>query len=232
MLDQLLETKQVTQRKPLGTLLSVVLHVLVIGAAMQLTQRAASAGEKPVPVIVRIPMKQTDPTPIAKKPADPAVHAATVPGSQVIRRVVEVPLDIPAVDLTTARTNVPDWTGAGIPGGTSTGTPGVSALADPGEAFTNRDVEKVAAALPGSPAPTYPEMLKSAGVEGEAAVQFVVDTLGRAEPGSFKVLQASHDAFSQAVRSALPRMRFLPAEIGGRKVRMLVQQSFAFALDR
>jgi periplasmic protein TonB len=46
------------------------------------------------------------------------------------------------------------------------------------------------------------------------------------------VLRASHDAFGQAVRTALPRMRFLPAEIGGRKVRMLVQQPFAFALNR
>ena len=75
-------------------------------------------------------------------------------------------------------------------------------------------------------------MLKSSGVEGEALVQFIVDTTGRAELGSFKVLRASHDAFGQAVRTALPRMRFLPAEIGGRKVRMLVQQPFAFALNK
>jgi protein TonB len=38
--------------------------------------------------------------------------------------------------------------------------------------------------------------------------------------------------FEQAVRSALPNMRFLPAEIGGRKVKQLVQQPFVFALQR
>jgi len=93
-------------------------------------------------------------------------------------------------------------------------------------------VEKAAAAIPGSGNPAYPDALKSAGVEGEAIVQYIVDTTGRAEPASFKVLRASHDAFGQAVRSALPQMRFLPAEIGGCKVRMLVQQPFTFAPNR
>jgi protein TonB len=63
-------------------------------------------------------------------------------------------------------------------------------------------------------------------------VQFTVDTLGRAELASFRVLRASHDGFGTAVRAALPRMRFLPAETGGRKVRMVVQQTFDFALQR
>jgi periplasmic protein TonB len=232
MLDQLLETKQATQRTPIGTCVSVVLHVLVIGAAIQLTQRAASAYDKPEPVVVRIPLKQADPTPVVKKPVDAVAHIASALGSQVIRRVVDIPVDIPSVDVNATPTNLPDWTGTGVSGGTGTGTAGAPVATTSGEAFTAHDVEKVAAALPGSPSPAYPEMLKSAGVEGEAMVQFVVDTLGRAEPASFKVLQASHDAFGQAVRAALPRMRFLPAEIGGRKVRMLVQQTFAFALER
>ena len=42
--------------------------------------------------------------------------------------------------------------------------------------------------------------------------------------------RVSHDA--SAVRSALPNMRFYPAEVGGKKVKQLVQQSFQFRLDR
>jgi periplasmic protein TonB len=62
--------------------------------------------------------------------------------------------------------------------------------------------------------------------------QFVVDTTGKAEVGTFKVLKSSHDLFAQAVRSALPGMRFIPAEVGGRRVKQLVQQPFAFAIAK
>ena len=93
-------------------------------------------------------------------------------------------------------------------------------------------VEKPVVAAPNSASPRYPEMLKSASVEGEVQAQFVVDTSGRVEPGSFKVLKSSHELFTAAVREALPRMRFLPAEVGGRKVKQLVQQPFQFALSK
>ena len=48
---------------------------------------------------------------------------------------------------------------------------------------------------PGSTQPRYPDMLRSAGVEGEVLAQFVVDTTGRAEAGSLKVLKSTHDLF-------------------------------------
>jgi protein TonB len=72
----------------------------------------------------------------------------------------------------------------------------------------------------------------SSGVEGEVQAQFIVNEDGRAETNSFKVLKATNDLFAAAVRSALPQMRFYPAEVGGKHVRQLVQQSFQFKLDR
>jgi protein TonB len=59
-----------------------------------------------------------------------------------------------------------------------------------------------------------------------------VDTSGRYEAGSFKVLKSAHDQFTNAVKNALPRMRFYPAEVGGRKVKQLVQQPFTFSLSK
>jgi protein TonB len=75
-------------------------------------------------------------------------------------------------------------------------------------------------------------MLKAGGIEGEVLAQFVVDTTGRAEAGTFKVLKSSHELFTVAVRNALPSMRFLTAEVGGRKVKQLVQQPFTFAIAK
>ena len=45
------------------------------------------------------------------------------------------------------------------------------------------------------------------------------------------VIDSTHDLFSRAVRDALARARFTPAEAGGRKVRQLVEQAFTFRID-
>ena len=84
--------------------------------------------------------------------------------------------------------------------------------------------------LPGAPAPRYPEMLRAGAVQGRVVARFVVDTLGRVEPPSVEFPEASHLQFAEAVRQVLPRLRFRPAEAGGRRVRQLVQQEFRFAL--
>jgi TonB family protein len=153
-------------------------------------------------------------------------------GYQLLVAPTDIPVDIPAVDLSAAPTDARDWIPVGVPGGRPDGDSTVKAPIAGDQPMFIFEVDKAAAALPGSPGPAYPDILKSSGVEGSALVQFVVDTLGRAEPGSFKVLSSTHDAFGTAVRVALPRMRFLPAEAGRGKVRMLVQQEFAFSLNR
>jgi protein TonB len=80
-----------------------------------------------------------------------------------------------------------------------------------------------------SVAPIYPEALRANRVEGEVLVQFVVDEKGNAQMSTFKVLKASDNAFSDAVRSAVSSTKYTPAELGGRKVKQLVQQPFRFA---
>ena len=75
-------------------------------------------------------------------------------------------------------------------------------------------------------------MLRSANVEGEVLAQFVVDTTGRADMSQFKVLKSTHDLFTNAVRSSLPQMKFYPAEVGGKKVKQLVQMPFQFSLTK
>jgi TonB family protein len=90
-------------------------------------------------------------------------------------------------------------------------------------------VEKQASPTANSPQPKYPQMLWDANVEGEVLAQFVVDTSGHVEMGTFKVLKSSHELFTRAVRNVLPDMRFDPAVINGRKVRQVVRKPFVFA---
>jgi TonB family protein len=91
-------------------------------------------------------------------------------------------------------------------------------------------VETPVEPLPG-PRPVYPPALSAAHITGNVLVQFVVDTLGRPEVETFKVLSTTNAPFADAVRDVLPTMRFRPASIHRRLVRQLVQQPFVFTLD-
>ena len=78
----------------------------------------------------------------------------------------------------------------------------------------------------------YPEGMRSSGAEGQVLAEFVVNEQGRVETGTFKVLESTNSAFTNAVRNALSRMRFRPAQIGSTKVSQVVQQAFVFKLNR
>ena len=110
----------------------------------------------------------------------------------------------------------------------------MAALSAPGSSpmYFEFQVEKQAIGTPGTRVPDYPRALRDANIQGEVLAQFIVDRRGRAEPGTLKILITTHEAFTEAVRKALPNMRFLPAEIHGKTVRQLVQQPFAFAIAR
>jgi len=91
-------------------------------------------------------------------------------------------------------------------------------------------VENPVMSAPGSPAPRYPDILKTAGVSGEVIASFVVDTTGLADVGSLKVIRSSHQLFVNSIVAAMPDMRFTPAMVGGRKVKQLVMQPFVFQI--
>ena len=78
------------------------------------------------------------------------------------------------------------------------------------------------------PVPRYPAALAEAGIAGSIEVTFVVDTLGRAEPGSLRTLQSPHPAFEAAAHASVLASRFRPARLKGRVVRQLVRQTLSF----
>ena len=122
----------------------------------------------------------------------------------------------------------PDGRPAGNLGDDTTSSVQQAASEGTDSVFTIIEVDTVAARLPESAAPRYPPELLEQRVEGQAIVQFVVDTSGNADPASFNVVVSSHPGFTQSVREALPGMRFSPARIGATKVRQLVELPFTF----
>jgi protein TonB len=237
MFDNLIETKKKKERTVGGTVISVVIHALAIGAAVYGTLNAREAIlEKPKAEKVDfVDVKKEEPKQEPEKaPPPPEVTVAPPPpkGFTVLTAPVNIPDVIPDIDLSKKVTDEADFTGKGVAGGSGRGVVGGTGSTNNEGAYFEFQVEKTVLGAPGNPAPTYPSMLQSAGVEGRVLAQFVVDTSGRADMKTFKVLETSHELFAQAVKQALPRYRFFPAEIGGKKVRQVVQQPFTFAIGK
>lgn len=108
--------------------------------------------------------------------------------------------------------------------------PAEPAVADVSKPFYEHQVESKASLKPNSPAPRYPDILRQAGVEGEVLATFLVDETGAADAATFKVIRSTHELFATAVKAALPAMRFVPAQIGGKSVKQFVQAPFTFKL--
>ena len=98
--------------------------------------------------------------------------------------------------------------------------------------FTVIEVDEEAARMANSAAPAYPPMLLSEGVEGMVLVRYVVEPSGLADSSSLEILSATRREFADAVRAAIPHMRFTPARIDERPVRQLVEQPFSFRIRR
>jgi protein TonB len=195
------------------------------------------------------PPKKEAPKPKPKAPKPvvtpraPRVETPAPPkGFQVVPPVVNVPTALPSIDLSKAVTNENDFTGKGVAGGTAKGVEGGTGKAgDTGKEagptepvlkstpYMEFQVEKAVQHIGGA-TPDYPASLRDMGVKGEVLAQFVVGENGRYESGSLKILSSSNPAFSDAVKRALPGMRFSAAQIGGQKVKQLVQMPFQFNL--
>jgi TonB family protein len=97
-------------------------------------------------------------------------------------------------------------------------------------AFSVLDVDQMVERYEGSGAPIYPRDLIATGTEGQVRAIYVVDTAGRVDMTTIRVVQSDDPRFTESVRTALGGMRFRPAKRGGRTVRQLVEQRFRFRI--
>lgn len=239
MFNNLIESQAKKQKRAGGGFMSILFHAAVVVGLVIVTKNAGIVNEKPKEEKVDfVEVKKDEPKPPEpeKPPPPPDAVAAPPPpkGFQVLTAPVEIPNVIPDIDLSKKVTDEADFSGKGVAGGIAKGVEGGKGpvVQNADQPYFDFQVEKPVVMAPGQSGPAYPDMLRTAGIEGTVLAQFVVDTTGRAEMGSFKALKSDNDLFTSAVKNALQRMRFLPAEVGGRKVKQLVQQPFQFSLNR
>jgi TonB family protein len=96
--------------------------------------------------------------------------------------------------------------------------------------FTEPEVDKGVVPLPRYGFPRYPDEMRARRISGCVLATFIVDTLGRADRGTLRIVSYSHREFVQSLWDAMPAMRFTPAQVRGRKVPQLVRQPFTFTV--
>jgi periplasmic protein TonB len=231
----LIESGRASQRSLGGTLVSIALHASLITLAVYAT---AKAGEVAVTVPIDTVTVFYPPQPKkhageSRSPAHPnAPSTPAFPREPVPAPVIDIPDKLPPIDSSAGRIPAESLFVNRDSPGSGKGGAGSLTGSDSGEPMFAYEVDKPAMARDGNPIPKYPTLLESSHVEGSVLVQFVVDTLGRAEMRSFKVLESANELFVQSLLTALPKWRFYPAEAGGRKVKQIVQLPLEFVAPR
>ena len=234
MLNVLLESRAPRSRRIGSTIASAILHAGLIAGAVALTLPGpVDANAIPLPharALVFIDPVQ------ATRPNRSTAQESAPPGATPLPHVAPptiLPVTLPSIEIDPVLPPDEVRIGAGIrrPSPFGLGEPSSFGAATE-SAVDERLVDRAPRLIGRAVEPRYPAALRNAGVQGRVVVQFVVDTLGRAELGTLQVLDGGHPLFVESIRAALASYHFSAGESGGRAVRTRVQIPFDFTLAR
>jgi protein TonB len=77
----------------------------------------------------------------------------------------------------------------------------------------------------------YPPLLRDAGVVGTVTLRMRVLENGTVDPESISVENSTHEAFADAAKRVVERMRFRPAKVAGKAVKVWVTLPVTFQLS-
>jgi len=204
----LLESRRKTGTKRLFGVgfASLAIHSAIVAGVVYATPHAAPRDDVRMhtTVVLLAPQEQ-------QKAADPppVQLAHALKGFQTVALPAQIPIDIPPVDLQ-QRFDPKDYSGCGVEGGLSRN-----------EVYAEALVEERPALL-SAPPPIYPALLKQAGIQGRVILPAVIDTMGRVEPASVRIMKSPHPAFDQPTKDWVLKALFRPARLHGRGVRVSV----------
>ena len=228
MFENLLESKAKKQRRLGQTVGSVLVHGLIIFAAVKATQGVAESNkDKPVDTTM-VFLKPPPPAPPPPPPPEMVITNPPPKGFQTVVAPTDIPKDIPPIDLKQKAFDPKDFTGKGVEGGVATGVVGGTGPVDvKAQVFTEAELDDPVQPI-SQPTPRYPPVMQSAGIAGRVELEYIVDTTGHSEPASVKVLKSTHQAFEEPAKEVIQKSVFKPARFRGRPVRQLVHQAVSF----
>lgn len=210
---------------------SLTLHVLAVAGVLYVSSQEGSAGRAvrfDTTMVFITPTGHEPDKPESPKPV-PVTSLTQLKGFQTIVAPTNIPTELPPIDLN-ERFDPRDYSGVGVEGGLATGMelPGLPGPAD-GQVYAVDLVTEQPERLAG-PVPGFPPLLKQAGIQGRVMLEAVVDTLGRVEPGSIRIVSSPNPMFDAPSTAALRQTVFRPARVNGRAVRVLITMPFDFVI--
>ena len=203
-------------RLPLAALISFAVHAAVV-LPVALPSRDRASGQDPIDQLVVFLLPPVDEP--ARESQHRGIDWSAVSGNG--GAVDEVP--DPTPDALAPVTK-------GQLGDTAVQTEPTGEPAEAEVALSEIEVDSVVQRDPSSAAPVYPPGMLEQSIEGSTFVHYVVDTTGRVDTTTIRIIRSTDPAFSQSVREALKSMLFRPAIHASHRVRQWVEQSFAFRI--
>jgi len=200
---------------------SLAIHTAIIAGVVYATLHAASSDDRvrmDTTVVLLAPQEQQKP---AEPPPVQLVDA--LKGFQTVAVPAQIPTDIPPIDLQ-QRFDPKDYSGSGIEGGRANGI-----VVDGSEVYAEAIVEERPELL-SAPPPVYPALLKHAGIQGRVILRAIVDTTGRVEPTSVRIIKSPSAAFNQPTKDWVLKALFRPARLHGRGVRVFINLPVDYTL--
>lgn len=202
------------EHRSIAGVVSIIVHGGILAAAIAGARHAGSD----TPPIVILPdsvwvMPVAGPAGGVDGPAAPVIDPVHVP-------------NIPALPAPTGIPWSPEtWSPTAAPGGDLPSGPG----GGDGDIFDAVLTDEPPMLL-SAPLPAYPPLLRQAGIQGWVTVLAVVDTMGRAEAASLRVVNSPNPGFDRPALDCLRRALFRPGRVRGRAVRVLVSVPLHFTL--
>lgn len=225
MFNHLIESNRKSNKKgALGLgFVSLVGHSVIVLGAVVATLTAGQKNDDAVVDTAMVFLNQEE----QKKPEEqpPVVEVPQLKGFQTVVAPTDIPTNIPPINLQ-EKFDPKDYTGTGVEGGIGTGI-----VPSSDQVFMESVVEERPEMLTRPPL-QYPDLLRQAGVQGRVLVQAIIDTSGRAEPASVKVIQSPNPGFDQPAKTLILKALFRPARVHGRAVRVLINQPVDFTIKR
>jgi len=228
MLDRLVASAPARSWFLSGTMMSVAFHGAVLYVAIQTTMGTGGTGREAVADTMLVfvqPENEPD-----KPPPPPDVQLGQLPdGFKALLAPVSIPTDIPPVNL--KETFDPrDYSGIGKEHAASEFLKGAGDVG-PGATYAEAAVDEKPEII-SSPPLQYPDILRQAGVEGDVLIEAIIDTTGKAEPGSVRVLHSTHPAFDKEAMDVVSKSLYRPGRMGGVPVRVLVNVPVTFSIRK
>lgn len=224
MFENLIESKRKADKKKAFGLgfVSLLGHSILVLLAVIATITAGQAATDEIPDTMMVFLNQEE-----KKPEEqpPVLEIPQLKGFQTVVAPTDIPTNIPPINLQ-EHFDPKDYSGTGVEGGIGTGI-----VPSSDHVYMESVVEERPEVLSG-PQLQYPDLLRQAAIQGRVLVQAIVDTSGRAEPQSVKVIQSPNPGFDQPAKNYVLRALFRPARVHGRAVRVLINLPIDFKIKR